>query len=298
MFVTKKTQGHLIALMTIFIWGSTFIATKVLLVNFKPIEILFYRFCLGYVMLWVLAPRLLVWQGIKRELMFLCAGFCGVTCYFLCENIALTYTNASNVGVITTLAPVFTAFLSIFFLKTERPPRRFYIGCLFAIFGVALISFNGKYVLSLNPLGDILAVAACLFWACYSILTKKSSNYGYNTILLTRRFFFYGLLLMIPALSIFDFKFGLERFSQMTNLLNIVFLGVGASAICFVSWNYAVKLVGAVKISIYLYLLPILTILAAVMILHEPFTLIAAFGTLLTLIGVLLSEGRIKIKKR
>ena len=297
MLLSSRTKGHLIALMTVFIWGITYIATKVLLTEFKPIEILFFRFTLGYATLWLLAPRFFAWQGIKQELMFLGAGFCGVTCYFLCENIALTYTTASNVGVITTLAPVFTAILAIFFLKTEKPAKSFYIGCLFSMIGIVLITLNGKFVLSVNPLGDLLAVFACLFWACYSILTKRSSNYGYNIILLTRRFFFYGLIFMLPALYLFDFEWNFSRFNQPVNLLNILFLGVGASAICFASWNYAVKLVGAVKISIYIYLVPILTIINAVLILDEPFTWIAAIGTLFTLGGVLLSEGKIKLKK-
>ncbi|WP_218059721.1 DMT family transporter [Gilliamella apicola] len=283
--------------MTVFVWGITYVVTKVLLTEFKPIEILFFRFTLGYATLWLLSPRFFAWQGIKQELMFLGAGFCGVTCYFLCENIALTYTTASNVGVITTLAPVFTAILAIFFLKTEKPAKSFYIGCLFSMIGIVLITLNGKFVLSVNPLGDLLAVFACLFWACYSILTKRSSNYGYNIILLTRRFFFYGLMFMLPALYLFDFEWDFSRFNQPVNLLNILFLGVGASAICFASWNYAVKLVGAVKISIYIYLVPILTIINAVLILDEPFTWIAAIGTLFTLGGVLLSEGKIKLKK-
>ncbi|PIT14209.1 DMT family transporter [Snodgrassella alvi] len=298
MAISKRAQGHLIALITIFIWGTTYISTKVLLTDFKPIEILFFRFVLGYFTLWILSPRLFAWQGIRQELMFLAAGFCGVTSYFLCENIALTYTTASNVGVIASLAPVFTAILAIFFLKAEIPPVRFYIGCLLAILGVALISFNGKFVLSLNLLGDLLAVIACLFWAGYSILTKKSSSYDYNIILLTRRFFFYGLILMLPALYIFDFEWGLSRFAKLTNVFNILFLGLGASAICFASWNYAVKLVGAVKISIYIYLVPIITIVTAMLILKESFTWIAAVGTLLTLSGVLLSEGKIRVKRK
>ena len=297
MIFSKQIQGHLIALITVAIWATTFVSTKLLLTDFKPIEILFYRFLLGYLTLWLLLPRPFAWQGIKQELTFIGAGFCGITCYFLCENTALTYTTASNVGVIVSLCPVLTALLAIYFLKAEKPALRFYIGCLCAIVGVAIISFNGKFVLSLNPLGDMLAVSACLFWAGYSILTKISSNQGYHTILLTRRFFFYGLILMIPALFLFDFDWDLSRFSKPANSLNMLFLGVGASAICFVSWNYALKLLGAVKISIYIYFIPILTIVAAVLILKEPFTWIAAIGTLLTLSGVLLSEGKIKLKK-
>jgi len=111
--------------MTVFIWGITYIATKVLLTEFKPIEILFFRFTLGYATLWLLAPRFFAWQGIKQELMFLGAGFCGVTCYFLCENIALTYTTASNVGVITTLAPCLLRYWQYFSLKLKNQLKAF-----------------------------------------------------------------------------------------------------------------------------------------------------------------------------
>lgn len=298
MLFSKQLQGHLIALITIVIWATTFISTKLLLIDFQPIEILFLRFLLGYISLWLICPRRFPWQGIKRESIFIGAGFSGITCYFLCENTALTYTTASNVGVIASLCPVLTGVLAIYFLNAEKPSKPFYFGCLFAIIGIALISFNGKFVLALNPLGDILALCACLFWSCYSILTKKSSNYGYPTILLTRRFFFYGLVFMLPMLYLLNFEWQLSRFCKADNLFNLIFLGVGASALCFASWNYAVKLLGAVKISIYIYLIPIFTIIAAVIILNESLTWIAVVGTLFTLTGVVLSENKIKIRKK
>ena len=96
--------------------------------------------------------------------------------------------------------------------------------------GIGLISFNGAS-LQLNPIGDLLALLAAFLWACYSILTRKISSFGYNTILTTRRVFFYGILFMIPALFLFDFELDLSRFANMTYLLNILFLGLGASAL-------------------------------------------------------------------
>ena len=129
------------------------------------------------------------------------AGLCGVCLYYLLENIALTFTMASNVGVIISVAPFFTALLSRLFLKQEeRLNIGFFIGFLVAIAGIALISFNGS-ALHLNPAGDLLALLAAFIWACYSILTRKISSYGYNTILTTRRVFLYGLLFMIPYCS-------------------------------------------------------------------------------------------------
>ena len=159
----------------------------------------------------------------------------------------MTYTMASNVGVIISVAPFFTAILSRLFLKQEEKLQaNFFIGFVVAMAGIALISFNGS-ALQLNPVGDLLALLAVFLWACYSILTKKISSFGYNTILTTRRVFFYGILFMIPALFLFDFKLDLSRFANMTCLLNILFLGLGASAICFVTWNFVVKLLGQLR---------------------------------------------------
>ena len=199
---------------------------------------------------------------------------------------------ASNVGVIISVAPFFTAILSRIFLKQDEKLRAsFFIGFLVAMAGIALISFNGSS-LQLNPLGDLLALLAALLWACYSILTRKISDFGYHTVQITRRVFFYGILFMTPALFFFDFRFDLGRFADLTCLLNMIFLGLGASALCFVTWNFAVRLLGAVKTSIYIYLVPVITVGASVLILHEPFTWLTGTGTVLTLAGLLLSESK------
>lgn len=288
----NTAKGHLAALLTVIIWGTTFISTKVLLADFQPIEILFFRFLMGLLALVIIYPRRLKQTGFRREIVFIAAGLCGVCLYYLLENIALIYTMASNVGVIISVAPFFTAILSHLFLKREEKLRaNFFIGFFAAMFGIGLISFNGAS-LQLNPIGDLLALLAAFLWACYSILTRKISDYGYNTILTTRRIFFYGLLFMIPALFLFDFKLDLSRFVNPVYLLNILFLGLGASAICFVTWNFAVKVLGAVKTSIYIYLVPVITVAASVLIIHEPFTWITGTGTVLTLAGLFISERK------
>lgn len=157
-------RGHMAALLTVLIWGTTFIATKVLLRDFQPVEILFFRFLLGYVALWLAQPHVLRGTTWHQELIFIGAGLCGICLYYLLENIALTYTMASNVGVIVAVAPFFTAMLAHLFLRgEERLPANFFIGFLVAMVGVCLISFSGASF-SLNPKGDILALLAALVW--------------------------------------------------------------------------------------------------------------------------------------
>lgn len=292
--ITKSFKGHTLALITVFVWGITFVSTKVLLTDFTPIEILFFRFFISLIVLFVIYPKTLKLNNKKEELLFAFAGLCGITLYYLLENIALTLTLVSNVGVIVAISPFLTALVAGFFFESERPKRSFFIGFSIAIIGIGFISFNRQNSFGFSLKGDLLAVLAAIVWAFYSTAVLKISSYGYNTILVTRRIFSYGILFMIPALFIFDFSFNLSRFLNPVYMFNIIFLGVGAGAICFISWNLAVKFIGAVKTSAYIYLVPIVTVIFSALILGERLSGYAIFGVCLTLFGLILPEIKIK----
>lgn len=291
-----QLKAHLTALITILIWGTTFVSTKLLLVDFSPIEILIVRFIIGYAALWLIFPKKLPFLGKKRELLIAAAGLCGITLYYLLENIALTYTLASNVGVICSTAPFFTAILSTVFLRTERQGARFYIGFAIAMAGVSFISFNGgatgTFDFTISPIGDLLALLAAVVWAIYALLTKKINNFGHGAIPITRRTFFYGIVFMLPTLFFMDFNIDPARLIDPQNLLNLLYLGLGASAACFVSWNFAVKWLGSVKTSVYIYIVPVVTVISSFFILNEPINAMTATGIALTLAGLFLSESK------
>lgn len=101
----NRKQGHLCAFLTIFIWGTTFISTKILLADMTPLQILFTRFVIGYLTLWIMYPHRCTLEDKKQERWFAGAGLCGITLYYLLENIALLYTQTTNVGVIISIAP-------------------------------------------------------------------------------------------------------------------------------------------------------------------------------------------------
>lgn len=246
---------------------------------------------MGWCILFLFSPRGTTQAiNVQQELVFAGAGFTGPYLYFLLENIALTYTMASNVGVLVCISPFLTALLVYFFMKSEEKlQRNFFIGFMVAITGIFLISFNGSK-LQLNPLGDILALSAAFVWACYSICTKKISKFGLPVIAATRKTFFYGILFMLPTLFLFDAHFETAKFKNMINLFNLVYLGIGASALCFGTWNYTVKVLGAIKTSVYIYLIPVITVITAVIVLGEPMRLLLTLGTLLTIAGLFISN--------
>ena len=204
--------------------------------------------------------------------------------------VALTFSTASNVGVIVSASPLFAALFTLLLSRgKERPRWSFLLGFVVSMAGICLISFNGSQ-LSLDPRGDLLAVLAAVVWAVYSLLTKQIGGYGWNVIQTTRRIFGWGILFMIPAAAVMDFRLGLERLSEPSYVGMFLYLGLGACAACFVTWNFAIKTLGPIKTMVYIYLVPVITVVCSVLILREVVTPMSAGGTLLTLVGLALSQ--------
>lgn len=292
--VNKKLTGHILALFSAFVWGITFVSTKVLLTELSAVEILFFRFILGYLALWLVYPHKTPYGGIKNELLYMAAGICGTTIYQFLENTALSLTQASNVSIIVSAAPLFTGIAAWAVFK-DKMKHSFILGFVIAMLGIVLINFNASFVLRLNPAGDFLALGAAMLWAVYTLLVKTINEKSNSVLESTRHIFFYGVLFMIPLMAINGF--GSIAFSALLNpkiLLNIVFLGVIASAACFVTWNAAVKLIGAVRASVYIYLIPVITLIFSVTVLHERIGIIGILGMLLVLIGLGISEYKQK----
>lgn len=277
---------HLLALATALVWGTTLVSTKVLLQHgLSPEEIMLYRFVIAYIVLWVMHPKSYPFGGWRDELLFLGTGLFGCTIYFLTENTALAYTQASNVALIVTTAPLVTAFLAHVSVKGERINRNLIVGSSIALPGVALVIFNGNYILKLNPLGDLLSVAAAVSWALYSVLVKQLDR-SYPVLYLTRKVFFYSLLTIIPYFWFHPLQRYLWEYSQIEVWTNLFFLGVIASSVCFFVWNTAIKHLGSIRTNNYIYLIPVVTLVTSVWVLHETITGYAIAGMLLILSGL------------
>ena len=95
---------------------------------------------------------------------------------------------------------------------------------------------------------------------------------------------------MVPAILIMDFHVTLDRIINPLNLCNLLFLGLGASALCFVTWGFAVGRLGAVRTSAYIYLVPVVTLVTSALVLGEPVTPLSLGGAALTVAGLALSE--------
>jgi len=292
---------HLVAFAVVAIWGATFISTKLLLLSgLTPAQIFTLRFIIAYVLLLgysLLNHRFTLFAAsLRDELLMLLLGISGGSLYFLAENSAMNYTTTTNTSLIVSLSPlVATALISIFY-KSQRLSRLQTLGTLMAALGVTVVVLNGHFVLHLSPLGDSLAFLAALCWGGYSLLMIPA-NERYDTVFITRKVFFYGLVAMIPYYIYRPeeatlFNSSILQFFNLSILLNLLFLGCIASMACFLAWNWVLKKLGAVVATNYVYFNPVTTIIFAWLILSEQITIYFLIGTLLILFGMYLADRR------
>ena len=299
---------HLIAFLTVAVWGTTFVFTKLLIVNgLSPAQIFTLRFIIAYVMLTafsLLRPLFLrrklqaskpdKWRKVQHrwlssnwrdEMLMLALGVTGGSIYFLSENEALRFTTATNVSLIVCSCPLFAMLIIGMFYKSERFASRHMLGSLLALLGMAIVVLNGRFVLHLSPLGDTLAFGACLSWALYSLLMKPVM-YRYSALFITRKVFFYGVLTILPYYLVVPGMPSLEVLLRPTVMANLFFLGCVASMLCYLTWSWCMARLGAVKCTNWVYLNPITTIVFAWLILDEQITPYFIAGTIFILIGL------------
>ena len=277
---------YVIAFVIVVIWGCTFVQTKILINSgLRPDEIFLFRFTLAYILILPLAGKRLFLDNWTDEVLAVALGLTGGSLYFVTENYALAYGYCSNVALIVCLTPMITALIVGCFYKSERMGRSAVIGAAIAFVGMALVVFNGNFILQLSPLGDVLALAACLCWALYTLIIKRLQD-KYSNMLVTRKIFGYGLLTILPMLLVRGVDIELLVDGGAVVWGNILFLGCVASLLCFLGWNFCLERLGTVRATNLLYLNPVISITTSAIVLGERVTWIAILGAVLILTGL------------
>ena len=287
---------HIVAFLTVAVWGTTFVWTKLLIINgLSPAQIFTLRFIIAYVLL----TGFSLWRGRHKwltdnwrdELTMMALGLTGGSMYFLTENESLRFTTATNTSLIVCSCPLFAMLIIALFYKSERFSRLQALGSLLALIGMAAVVLNGHFVLHLSPLGDALAFSACICWALYTLLMKPVMG-RYPAMFITRKVFFYGILTILPYYIFVPDMPSLDVLMRPEVALNLLFLGSVASMLCYLTWSWCMKGLGAVICTNWVYVNPITTIIAAWLILDEQITVYFLIGSILIIAGMYLSSKK------
>lgn len=286
---------HLVAFATVAIWGCTFVSTKVLMLNgLSPAQIFTLRFLIAYVMMLAVYHSRLWADSWRDELKMMLLGISGGSLYFLSENEAMNFTPTTNTSLIVCSCPLFaTLLVRLVYRSTTRISMMQLGGSLLAFAGMVIVVLNGRFVLHLSPLGDALAFTACLSWSVYSLLMKwVSAKYG--AAFITRKVFFYGVLTILPYYIFYPTLPTGAVLTKPVVVGNLAFLGCLASMICFLTWNWCISKLGAVKATNWVYFNPITTMIFASWVLGEKITPYFLAGATCILLGMFVADRSTK----
>lgn len=283
---------HLVAFITVAIWGTTFVSTKVLMINgLSPAQIFTLRFAMAYVLMFCFNHRRLFADSWRDEGLMVLLGITGGSLYFLSENEAMNYTTATNTSLIVCSCPLFATLLVRLVYRSSHIHIIQLTGSLLAFMGMIIVVLNGRFVLHLSPVGDALAFTACICWAFYSLLMKTMTD-KYSAAFITRKVFFYGVLTIIPYYILVPGLPSMAVLTKPTVVGNLLFLGCLASMICFLTWNWCISKLGAVKATNWVYFNPITTMIFASWVLGEKITIYFLIGAACILTGMYMADRK------
>lgn len=295
---------HLLAFITISIWGTTFVSTKMLLTyGLTPAAIFFMRFAMAYI--GMAAAQCIQNRRLRRlnggslessrrwfchswrdELKMVVAGMAGGSVYFLTENTALQKAMAGNVSLIVCLAPLITALFARLFHFEKQAEPKLWFGSVIAFVGVAFVAYGstGHGTASAPLQGNVLALMAAMSWSLYQLIIKPLGS-KYGTLTLTRKVFGYGILSIAPVVC-FEAPIPWQVLSTPVVWGNLVFLGLVASLLCYAVWNKVTERIGALVTANYIYLNPLVTCIASYLVLDERLTASMMVGGIAILTGL------------
>lgn len=282
------------ALIVSIIWGTTFVISKSILeAGVSPFQLIFCRFLMAYIALCIMCPKPYKMEFSKTELKMFLIALTGGSLYFFLEYSALRLTGATNVSLICATVPIFSA-LGFIILGVMKLTKWFVFGSLIALAGVACVVFNGVFVLRLSPLGDFIAFLSVISWSIYSVLLTIMPK-EVTELQTTRRLFFYGTITIFPLLFFDDNASSLTEIwgkLEWTHIVGALYLGLIASGASLWLWNLSFNKVGAANTNNFLYLLPIISAVAAAIFFTHEITGWVVAGTLLIFFGLIIANNK------
>lgn len=280
----KRNKEYYIALsfimLSVLFWGYSFISTKIVLTMLPPVSIAFFRQIIASVTLivWLVCTKSFSKISPKHFIIIVVSGFFGIVMYFIFENIGLQYTTASNASMIVSSVPIFTLITEVLFFKLKIK-LKMVLCVILSIIGVyLLVTVNGKLDFSSSMfLGNILALAAMISWVIYTIFNKKLCD-NYSSVVITFYQAVSSIFLFIPF--VIPEMHSWKRIT-LVPLLNLIYLGVFCSAFAYFFYIYAAKRLGATVSAAFLNLIPIVSVICGMIVLHESLSVVQIIGMVL-----------------
>jgi len=287
----KKIYGLMI--MTTFFWAGAFIAGKFGVKEFSPLALTFYRFFLASIIIFIIMVKYEEkdWRLKKEDWgVVIILGTIGMIGYHILFFSALKYTTSTNSSVIAATNPLITSILAAIFAGEALGIKRMGAICL-ALSGVVLTITNWDLTIlfnfSLNK-GDLLMLGAVVCWASYSVISKRVMP-KYSPLILTTYSFIICTVSLLPFV-ILESPWNYIPTITWKGWTSVIYMAIFPTVIGYLIQQMSFKAIGASKTNIFINLVPVFSIILAVLILHEQITILKLASAAIIIIGVYLNS--------
>ena len=292
----ERRKAALISIIAcVLVWGFSFISIKESLPVFPPMTLGAVRFVIAIVVLFLMYRLSTDWRSAGKTLktdlpLLIGSGMAGVTFYFFFENNGVARVTASEASIITASIPVLTMIADWFAAKVSlnsasRLGWESWLGAFISIAGVALVA-GVSFSLSGSISGYVYMGGAALCWVGYSLLTRPLFDRKRPRLYIVFWQNFFGFIGLLPF-AVLEYKnWGSPNLPVM---LHVVFLALGCSALGYWLYAHAMEVLGVSVTSVFINLIPVVTVIAGFIVLNERLTLLQGAGAALVLAGVYLT---------
>lgn len=291
--ISRRAISIVLLLIVMAIWGSTFVVTKGLIVEWPPLTLAFVRVALSAIVLLPIAHwrlyrsrrslRTLPWRRIFM------LGLVGVAFYYLVFNLSLSFTTASQGALVQSSIPAMVALIAVLFFN-ERASRRRILGIGLSIAGVVIVCIGSRTTGAASDamLGNLLMFSAVIAWGIYTSLARQASEE--DPVVTTAFMTTIGALLLLPAAG-FELSRQPWPHPDAASWWQLSYLAIFASAIAFLLYNQALKYMEAGQVGVFTNLIPVVGVISGAVVLHEPLSVWALIGGAVVLAGVWITGG-------
>ena len=285
-----KTKVHIAALFFTLFWGMSFVLTKIVFEDYKPLTTLFLRLIISFSVLFLIITISGKAEKIKKEdlWLFLLSSFFNPFIYFIGESYGLKYVSASVAAFIIATIPVFTPIVA-YKIFGERLNVTNIIGLFISFFGIGLIVFNVNTGFTVSPIGIAFLFLGVFSAVTYTVFLKKLS-FKYRPVTIIAWQNLIGTLYFLPFFLYFDLGDFLSVRPEGKVIFAVIGLGVFASSFAFVLFTYVIRNIGMSRTNLYTNLVPVFAAIIAYFALGESFTKMKLVGMTVIVAGVILSE--------
>lgn len=289
----ERNKAYMAAIGLALIVGFSFMVTKLTIGSASPIETLAHRFTVSFItLIFLILTGILklqfTWEEVK---VLLPLSIFYPILFFSFQIYGLQYIASSEAGIIQATAPIMTMILAGLILK-EKSSRKQKFFMMLSLFGVFYISFmKGLNFNTVSLYGLILILFSATASATSNVLSRKfSRRYGFlkiTALAILVGFIVFNLLNFILHLTKGNLLNYFDPLKNSSYLLAVIFLGTLSTLGTSLLSNFALSKLEASRMSIFTHLGTVISIIAGVLILHEPLYSYHILGTILILLGVI-----------